>query len=83
MAEMTFLVPVSSALLAWLDSPFTLTFFFGIVFLLRSQAIHPNDPLTLLLLAIAFLNRSMNRKTENRHLQITQVCLKRRDVFRY
>ncbi|KAI9314188.1 hypothetical protein BX666DRAFT_1971268 [Dichotomocladium elegans] len=47
----------------------------GCLFLMRSQAIYGNDPLNLLTLGVSFLQRAMNRKTSNRHQQITQGFL--------
>ncbi|KAI8098638.1 uncharacterized protein BX664DRAFT_309690 [Halteromyces radiatus] len=42
------------------------------IFYMRAFALAPNDPLNTLSLAIANLHRSTQRKTDNRHLQITK-----------
>jgi hypothetical protein len=40
---------------------------------MRAYAIAPKDPLNTLALGIALLHASMQRKVDNRHLQIMQV----------
>ncbi|KAG0181852.1 transcription factor TFIIIC subunit tfc4 [Apophysomyces sp. BC1034] len=42
------------------------------VFYMRAYALAPSDPLNTMSLGIAFLLRAMQRKTDNRHLQVTQ-----------
>ncbi|KAF7728472.1 transcription factor TFIIIC subunit tfc4 [Apophysomyces ossiformis] len=42
------------------------------VFYMRAYAIAPDDPLNTLSMGISFLLRSMQRKSDNRHLQVTQ-----------
>lgn len=48
---------------------------FSIVFFMRAYAIAPNDPLNTLSLGIALLQASMQRKSDDRHLQIMQGML--------
>jgi hypothetical protein len=40
---------------------------------MRSYAVAPKDPLNTLALGIALLHAAMQRKVDNRHLQIMQV----------
>lgn len=40
---------------------------------MRAYAIAPKDPLNTLSLGLALLHASMQRKTDNRHLQVMQV----------
>lgn len=44
-----------------------------LVFYMRSYAIAPKDPLNTLSLGLALLHASMQRKTDDRHLQVMQV----------
>lgn len=40
---------------------------------MRSYALAPKDPVNTLSLGLALLHASMQRKTDNRHLQVVQV----------
>jgi len=44
----------------------------AIVYYSRAYALCPNEPLIMLLLGVAYLNRAVQRVTDNRHLQIVQ-----------
>lgn len=44
-----------------------------VVFFMRAYAIAPTDRMTTLSLGIALLHAAMQRKSDNRHLQIMQV----------
>ncbi|KAL0077353.1 hypothetical protein J3Q64DRAFT_1769112 [Phycomyces blakesleeanus] len=44
----------------------------AIMFLLRAYALAPNDTLITLLLSINFIQRAMQSRTDNRHMQILQ-----------
>lgn len=47
---------------------------------MRAYAIAPKDRLNTLSLGIALLHAAMQRRTDNRHLQIMQVISLRNDV---